>query len=124
MDDEAESSRAAQRHADRDAFATEHHDEDFDDVEGDLYEDPVEQEKFLKERRIDAKRKRVKYLDHLLRELDTLVFLELITLYHLEYDHPLLHITSHEMLIVPAAPSSGSRSAPSSTAASSRPSPK
>jgi len=86
MDDEAESSRAGQRHGDDEASAPEHHDADPDDTldEMDDEMEAAEQEKFLKERRVDAKRKRVKFLDHLLRELDTLVFLELITLYHLE----------------------------------------
>lgn len=41
-------------------------------------------EQRVKERRIDAKRKRVIFLDHLLRELDIVVFLEFITLYHLD----------------------------------------
>jgi hypothetical protein len=47
--------------------------------------DTALREQRVKERRLDAKRKRVVFLDHLLRELDTLVFLELIALYHLEY---------------------------------------
>lgn len=36
------------------------------------------------ERRLDAKRKRIQLLDHLLRDLDALVYLELLTLYYLD----------------------------------------
>jgi hypothetical protein len=111
MDDEAESSRAGQRHDDE-APAPEHHDTELDDVLDAVDEEAeaAELQKELKERRVDAKRKRVKFLDHLLRELDTLVFLELITLYHLEYDY--LIFTSTEILgplTISAVPSSGSR---------------
>lgn len=84
MNDEAESSRASRRAA----AAEEHEEEGLAEVEldsgDDGEEEAAEREKRVKERRVDAKRKRVVFLDHLLRELDTLVFLELITLYHLE----------------------------------------
>jgi hypothetical protein len=86
MDDEAESSRAGQRHGDNDRSD---HEAEHEDVieEVDEEEEAAAREKVVKARRVDAKRKRVVFLDHLLRELDTLVFLELITLYHMEYDH-------------------------------------
>lgn len=85
MNDEAESSRAGQRRSSAAALEAEH---EHDDSIADLV---AQQEQRAKERRLDAKRKRVVFLDHLLRELDTLVFLELITLYYLEYiysQHP------------------------------------
>lgn len=85
MDDEAESSRAGLRRSSIAASDTEHDDA----VEGIAHEhDATQREQRAKERRLDAKRKRVVFLDHLLRELDTLVFLELIILYHLEYTIP------------------------------------
>ncbi|KAF2476731.1 DUF1746-domain-containing protein [Lindgomyces ingoldianus] len=90
MNDEAESSRAALPYRNDNSAAdpdpeslhagAEHHDDDDDDDD----EDTARREQSAKERRIDAKRKRVVFLDHLLRELDTFVFLELITLYHLD----------------------------------------
>jgi hypothetical protein len=81
MNDEAESSRAPQRHDDpashlarlEDALAR------FEEAE------EREKEKEVKQRRLDAKRKRIQMLGELLRELDMVVYLELITLYHLEY---------------------------------------
>ncbi|KAF2438659.1 DUF1746-domain-containing protein [Karstenula rhodostoma CBS 690.94] len=85
MNDEAESSRAGQR---RSSIADPDTDNDNDDgiadMDHDHDEDIAQREQRVKERRLDAKRKRVVFLDHLLRELDTLVFLELITLYHLD----------------------------------------
>lgn len=39
----------------------------------------------VKERRLDAKRKRIRMLGDLLRELDLVVYMELLALYHLEY---------------------------------------
>lgn len=84
MDDEAESSRAPQRHDDsapslaalealEDAIAR------LDAAE------EREREKQVQQRRMDAKRKRIQMLGELLRDLDMVVYLELITLYHLEY---------------------------------------
>ncbi|KAL5383544.1 hypothetical protein DPSP01_005938 [Paraphaeosphaeria sporulosa] len=81
MNDEAESSRAGQR---RRSIADPDTDNDDGIADIDLDEDIAQREQRMKERRLDAKRKRVVFLDHLLRELDTLVFLELITLYHLD----------------------------------------
>lgn len=82
MNDEAESSRAGERYGN-----TATSDADLDDATTaavDEGEDAAQREQRAKERRLDAKRKRVQFLEHLLRELDTLVFLELITLYYLE----------------------------------------
>ena len=89
MDDEAESSRAGllrSRNGTPPEPDVEPDDEHavLDTVE-DIGDDEAVREQIAKERRADAKKKRVAFLDHLLRELDTLVFLELITLYHLEY---------------------------------------
>ncbi|KAF2009294.1 DUF1746-domain-containing protein [Aaosphaeria arxii CBS 175.79] len=79
MNDEAESSSAGLRHGDAPNSLV--------SPELDTIADPGdtrEQERRTKERRSDAKKKRVVFLDQLLRELDTLVFLEFITLYHLD----------------------------------------
>ncbi|KAJ4357265.1 uncharacterized protein N0V89_001840 [Didymosphaeria variabile] len=81
MNDEAESSRAGLRRSSIAASDTEHDDAI---VDIDPEEEIAQREQRVKERRLDAKRKRVVFLDHLLRELDTLVFFELITLYHLD----------------------------------------
>ena len=82
-------------------------------------EDAAERDKIAKERRFDAKRKRILFLENLLRELDTLVFLELITIYHLEYvGLPSNATTGSVLTSAAAAPSSGSSSAPSSMSAS------
>jgi hypothetical protein len=42
-------------------------------------------EQLGKERRLDAKRKRIRMLNDLLRELDVVVYMQLITVYHFEY---------------------------------------
>lgn len=122
MSDEAESSRAGRRHGTADAARADPDDvlAVVDDNNDDDLEDAAQRAQRAKERRVDAKRKRVIFLDHLLRELDTLVFLELITLYHLEYAGD--PAASHALITSLAAPSSGSSSAPSSMARSSRPS--
>ena len=84
MNDEAESSRAGRR---RSSLASYHAELDSDNalMESDAEEHSAVQQQRKKERRLDAKRKRVVFLDQLLRELDTLVFLELVALYYLEY---------------------------------------
>ncbi|KAJ4293152.1 hypothetical protein N0V90_008434 [Kalmusia sp. IMI 367209] len=81
MNDEAESSRAGRR-LDASSTSDTEHDDDVADIDYD--EQVAQREQRIKERRLDAKRKRVAFLDHLLRELDTLAFLELIALYHLD----------------------------------------
>jgi len=89
MDDEAESSRAGllrNRNGPPPEADVDPDDEHtISDMVEDMVDDEAVREQIAKERRADAKKKRVAFLDHLLRELDTLVFLELITLYHLEY---------------------------------------
>ncbi|KAH7119918.1 hypothetical protein B0J11DRAFT_534867 [Dendryphion nanum] len=99
MNDEAESSAAGARHAQAQAHAQ----TTFDGTDAEVHfehtaiegdgdeedeidpaEDAQQREQRVKERRVDAKRKRVIFLDHLLRELDMVVFLEFITLYHLD----------------------------------------
>ncbi|KAF1949979.1 DUF1746-domain-containing protein [Byssothecium circinans] len=83
MNDEAESSRAGRRHEpDTEYDGHDGHDDAIDEIDED--EDETQRELRKKERRMDAKRKRLAFLDNLLRELDTLVFIELITLYHLD----------------------------------------
>ncbi|KAH6620253.1 hypothetical protein C7974DRAFT_229426 [Boeremia exigua] len=78
MNDEAESSRAALR---RDDGSPDH----IDDI---AYVDPEEVEreraKDARERRLDAKRKRIRMLGDLLRELDLIVYMELLALYNLD----------------------------------------
>lgn len=44
-------------------------------------------DQLVKERRLDAKRKRIRMLNELLRELDLVVYMQLITLYHFEYEN-------------------------------------
>jgi hypothetical protein len=79
MNDEAESAGAALR---RDGSSPGHSDNAVD-------EDPEavarEHARDAKERRLDAKRKRIRMLGDLLRELDLVVYMELLALYHLEY---------------------------------------
>lgn len=82
MNDEAESSRAARRH---DASSPDHIDYI---VDIDPEEVARERAKDAKERRLDAKRKRIRMLGDLLRELDLVVYMELLALYHLEYALP------------------------------------
>lgn len=99
MDGEPESSRAGRRYGNNSpSSADANADADPEDAMADIdeEEDAAQREQRAKERRLDAKRKRVTFLEHLLRELDTLVFLELITLYHLEcvYAHPSLQSTT------------------------------
>lgn len=134
MNDEAESSAAGLR---RDGSSTSDPGRDHEDeaIEGfeELEEDAAELEKRAKERRLDAKRKRVVFLDHLLRELDALVFVELIAIYYLEYvytqrpplDGPRAVKLHGRILTVAftAVLSSGSLSGPSSTSPCSLPSP-
>jgi len=79
MNDEAELSRAAMRRDDSSP-------DRIDDVEDiDPEEIAREHTKAVKERRLDAKRKRIRMLGDLLRELDLVVYMELLALYHLEY---------------------------------------
>ena len=47
-------------------------------------EDERERAKWAKERSLDTKRKRIRMLNDLLRELDMTVYMELIVLYYLE----------------------------------------
>ncbi|EDU49974.1 repeatdomain containing protein [Pyrenophora tritici-repentis] len=80
MNDEAESSRAPQRHDDALPELA-----DLEDAIARLEEEEQrEKEKQAKQARLDAKRKRIQMLGELLRDLDMVVYLELITLYHLD----------------------------------------
>ncbi|KAH9868788.1 hypothetical protein J1614_007862, partial [Plenodomus biglobosus] len=57
------------------------------DEEHDGFDDEQEErqrQQFARERRLDAKRKRIRMLNELLREADMLVYMELITVYHLD----------------------------------------
>jgi hypothetical protein len=83
MNDEAEPSRARQRHDDS---PPEPADTDDAAVAMDEEADERDREKLVQGRRLDAKRKRIRMLNELLRDLDMVVYLELITLYHLEYE--------------------------------------
>ncbi|KAF3045700.1 hypothetical protein E8E12_011343 [Didymella heteroderae] len=78
MNDEAESSRAALRRDDSSPDRT----DDAEDI--DAEEIAREHAKAVKERRLDAKRKRIRMLGDLLRELDLVVYMELLALYHLD----------------------------------------
>ena len=79
MNDEAESSGAALR---RDGSSPDPID-DITDIDPEVV--ALERAKDAKERRLDAKRKRIRMLGDLLRELDLVVYMELLALYHLEY---------------------------------------
>ncbi|KAG9189520.1 hypothetical protein G6011_06388 [Alternaria panax] len=80
MNDEAEPSRAPQRPNDAASHLA--------DLEDALarFEEAEERDraKAVQQRRLDAKRKRIQMLGELLRNLDMVVYLELITLYHLD----------------------------------------
>lgn len=79
-DAEAESSRAHEHrheHVAPDPDST--HEEEVDEREAQRLKDQL-----AKERRLDAKRKRIRMLNELLRELDLVVYMELITVYQLE----------------------------------------
>ena len=84
MDDEAESSQAGPRRAEGSPGPTDHvpATADLDEAE-----DERVQAVFARERRLDAKRKRIRMLDALLRDLDMVVYMELITIYHVECAH-------------------------------------
>lgn len=82
MNDEPESSRAALRN---DGSSPDHVDNIGDMADIDPGEAVRERAKHVKERRLDAKRKRIRMLGDLLRELDLVVYMELLALYHLEY---------------------------------------
>jgi hypothetical protein len=84
MNDEAESSRAPQRHD----SSPEHVDPGDATAGIDEEEEERYRVKNAKGRRLDAKRKRIRMLNELLRDLDMVVYLELITVYYLEYDYP------------------------------------
>jgi hypothetical protein len=85
MNDEAESSRAPQRQNDAASHLA-----DLEDALARFEEaEQREKDKATKQRRLDAKRKRIQMLGELLRDLDMVVYLELITLYHLEYAYHL-----------------------------------
>lgn len=101
MNDEAESSAAGLRHVN--TSASDAHLEPQDSIVEDTEEDARAYEQRVKDRRVDAKRKRVVFLDHLLRELDGLVWLELITTYHLEFvlirPRPVLEVKTNETAV-------------------------
>lgn len=87
MNHEAESSRAPRRHDDSSHAGPDDAIVDLDlDMDMDEEADELERAKLVKERRLDAKRKRIRMLNELLRDLDMVVYMELITLYYLEYD--------------------------------------
>jgi hypothetical protein len=85
MNDEAESSGAAQRNGESSPELA-----DPEDVIDEVDEEEKQRlkDQLVKERRLDAKRKRIRMLNDLLRELDLVVYMQLITVYHLEYGRP------------------------------------
>jgi hypothetical protein len=122
MDDEGESPGPAQR---RRADSPERADADEAMGDSDAEERQRLGEQLARERRLDAKRKRIRMLNELLRELDLTVYMQLITVYYLEYAHPppALAPSCNNTALIPsaAAPSSGWRSKPSSTPVCSHP---
>lgn len=73
MDDVAEASSRAQ--------ATDH---DTSITDAELEADLEEQRKYKKEWRLEAKRKRIRMLSQLLTELDVMVYMNFIAIYHME----------------------------------------
>lgn len=61
---------------------------DPEDADVDEAEQQRLKQQHVKERRLDAKRKRIRMLNDLLRELDLVVYMQLITVYQLEYGSP------------------------------------
>lgn len=88
MNDEAESSRATQRPEDSRSALAEPEDGIFEVDEGEAQR---LRDQLVKERRLDAKRKRIRMLNDLLRELDLMVYMQFITVYYLEYGRHFLH---------------------------------
>lgn len=122
MNHDAESSSAAgPRHV-------ETSDTDPDHERRDEEAEARERKKTAKQRRLDAKKKRIAFLESLLRELDSLAFVELIALYYLEYVCTVWPQSLKRMRryngscanVLIAAHSSGSSSGPSSMSPSSR----
>lgn len=106
MNDEAESSEAAQRRGD-----SSHELADPEDAIPYVDEEEVQRlkDQLAKERRLDAKRKRIRMLNDLLRELDLMVYMQLITVYYLECDHSTAtKLHTHANPLTAAAPFSGS----------------
>lgn len=88
MNDEAEASYASSgRHHGDHRAGNPDPDEIYEDEERE--EMAKAQELTAKERRLDAKRKRIVLLDQLLKDLDSLAFVELVTIYYLEHVPPL-----------------------------------
>ncbi|KAH7406263.1 hypothetical protein DE146DRAFT_437397 [Phaeosphaeria sp. MPI-PUGE-AT-0046c] len=81
MTAEAESSDAAQRRGDSSLELA-----DPEDATTFIDEEEVQRlkDQLAKERRLDAKRKRIRMLNELLRELDLMVYMQLITVYYLD----------------------------------------
>jgi hypothetical protein len=85
MNDAAESSEAAQRHAESSPELADSEDATpTPTAHGDEEEVQRLQSQLVKERRLDAKRKRIRMLNELLRELDLIVYMQLITVYYSE----------------------------------------
>jgi hypothetical protein len=118
MNDEAESSGAVQRHG----HASPEPGGPEDEVHIDEEEVQRLKDQLVKERRLDAKRKRIRMLNELLRELDLVVYMQLITVYHFEYGNLKIFKNDTDMHAV-AARSSGLPSKLLSMASCSRPQP-
>ncbi|KAH3972445.1 hypothetical protein HBI56_001150 [Parastagonospora nodorum] len=108
MNDEAESSGAAQRHGPN---SPELVDPEDDLVEIDEEEVQRLKDQLVKERRLDAKRKRIRMLNELLRELDLVVYMQLITLYHFDCSFFWLAVKAliHGTLLTPTSDPIGER---------------
>ncbi|KAF2818725.1 DUF1746-domain-containing protein [Ophiobolus disseminans] len=110
MNDEAESSGAAQRHGHVPPELADPQDAMLD---SDAHEVQRLKEQLVKERRLDAKRKRIRMLNDLLRELDLVVYMQLITIYHLDCSFFWLAVRAfiHGSLLTPVADPVGERPA-------------
>ncbi|KAL5114986.1 hypothetical protein ACEQ8H_007159 [Pleosporales sp. CAS-2024a] len=102
MNDEAESSGTAQRHA---STSSEPAALGADGAPVDQEEVQWLKDELKKERRLDAKRKRIRMLNELLRELDLIVYMQLITVYQIDCSFFWMAVKAliHGTLLTPTA---------------------
>ncbi|KAH7078702.1 hypothetical protein BKA63DRAFT_249522 [Paraphoma chrysanthemicola] len=120
MNDAGESSGAVQHHEHGlPGHGEADHDRTDVDVDVDKHEHEHEQEQearrlkeqLVKERRLDAKRKRIRMLNDVLRELDLAVYMQLITIYHFDCSFFWFAVRAilHGTLLTPTADPVGER---------------
>ncbi|KAF1914040.1 hypothetical protein BDU57DRAFT_331355 [Ampelomyces quisqualis] len=109
MNHQAAPSGAAQRRVDSPPELDDADDDAMPDM--DAQEAPRLQDQWARERRLDAKRKRIRMLNELLRELDLVVYMQLITVYHLDCSFFWLAVKAfvHGSLLTPMSDPVGER---------------